>query len=72
MTFFNMVTKLLDHQSLDVCFFQFAAEIEIHPNKEFVYVSNRGTGAVVVFKIKDDNSLEFVQVDLIYQKAQRM
>ena len=59
-------------QPIRCLFFQFAAEIEIHPNKEFVYVSNRGTGAMVVFKIKDDDNLEFVQVDLIYQKAQRM
>jgi 6-phosphogluconolactonase (cycloisomerase 2 family) len=41
---------------------KYAAEIEIHPNGKFLYVSNRGTGAIVVFKILEDGNLRFVQV----------
>ena len=44
-------------------FFQAAAELEIHPNGKWMYVSNRITGALIAFQVLDDGQLLFLQVE---------
>jgi len=35
---------------------QYGSEIALHPNGRFLYVSNRGDGAILVFEVKDEGS----------------
>ena len=36
---------------------EYGAEIEIHPNGKWLYTSNRGTGPIVLYHIKEDGTL---------------
>ena len=53
----------------------YAAEIEICSDKKFLYASNRKTddsnGAIVVFEIKNDGSLERIQVQPVMGSTPR-
>ena len=61
-----MVMELKLYYSIVVFnFFQFAAELEVHPNGQWMYVSNRNTGAIIVFQIQQDGTLTFVQVSML-------
>ena len=45
---------------------QYGAEIAIHPNKPYLYASNRGHGPLIVYEISQNGSLLQKQVrDLI-------
>ena len=46
-----------------IIFLQTTAELEIHPNGKWMYVSNRGTGALIAFEVLDDGQLLFLQVE---------
>ena len=41
---------------------QNGAEIALHPNEKWLYCSNRGNGAIIVYKVLDDGNLEKIQV----------
>lgn len=36
---------------------QYGSEIELHPNRKWLYASNRGTGAILVYAIAQDTGL---------------
>ena len=38
------------------------AEIILHPNEKWLYVSHRGTGAIILFEILEDGYLKRIQV----------
>ena len=44
---------------------QYGAEIAIHPNKPYLYASNRGHGPLIVYEISQDGSLLQKQVNHI-------
>ena len=41
---------------------QNGAEIALHPNEKWLYCSNRGNGAILVYTVLDDGNLENIQV----------
>ena len=66
----EMVQLLPNPSSTD-----YAAEIEICSDKKFLYASNRKTddsnGAIVVFEIQNDGSLERIQVQPVMGSTPR-
>ena len=42
----------------------FGAEILVHSNKKWIYVSSRGEGMVIVFTLQDDDTIKKVSVML--------
>ena len=45
---------------------EYGAEIALHPNEKWLYVSHRGTGAIIVFEILKDGLLQRIQVGNTY------
>ena len=41
---------------------QNAAEIDLHPNENWLYCSNRGNGAILVYKILQNGNLDKIEV----------
>lgn len=41
---------------------EYGAEVALHPNEKWLYVSHRGTGSIIVFEVLEDGLLKRIQV----------
>ena len=45
---------------------EYGAEISLHPTESWLYVSHRGTGSMIVYKVLNNGDLKRLQVNINY------